>query len=210
MTIMNKKKAIYGGIPCNCGEIFTPLSSRQKHCSPECRFKEIADQFTKSNECWVWPKGLFAKTRYGQFAIDKNTPEYAHRMSHRVFNGPTPDGFYVCHKCDNPVCFNPDHLFLGTPQDNVDDMFAKGRNQDYKVSGLKKLGNKREYISRIFTEDALSNIRKLIEAGLNSNKIATLFNVDYKTIANIKVRLSITSNEKSNTEDTNDTTNTLP
>jgi len=202
MTIVRKNKVIYGDIPCNCGRIFTPLSSRQKHCCPECRFKEIASAFTASSECWAWPKGLFAKTGYGQFAIDKNTPEYAHRISYRVFNGPTPEGLYVCHKCDNPICFNPNHLFLGTPQDNTDDMIAKGRNQDYKAAGLKRLGKKREYKSRRFSEETISNIRKLIESGINSNKIATLVRADYKTIVNIKVRLNITPNEKKENNDT--------
>ena len=95
MTVSNgikRRKPIYSERSCDCGVTFAPKTSRQKHCSPECRFRAIAEPFQNSTGCWEWPKGYFTKTGYGQFAVDANTPETAHRMAYKVFNGNISQG----------------------------------------------------------------------------------------------------------------------
>lgn len=76
-------------------------------------------------ECWVWVAG---HDGYGYGAIRyKGKSVVTHRVSWEMANGLIPDGMKVLHRCDNPPCVNPDHLFLGTHQDNMADMKEKKR-----------------------------------------------------------------------------------
>lgn len=75
--------------------------------------------------CWEWT-GTRLRFGYGQIYVSGKM-KLAHRMAWETWKGPIPVGIQVLHACDNAPCFNPDHLFLGTPADNVEDMDAKGR-----------------------------------------------------------------------------------
>lgn len=75
--------------------------------------------------CIEWPR-ISHSGGYALIRVDGRTV-YLHRWIWTVVNGPIPDGMFVCHHCDNPPCWNPDHLFLGTPLDNTTDMINKGR-----------------------------------------------------------------------------------
>ena len=77
-----------------------------------------------TDDCWEWTacKTSFG---YGQLGID-GIMTNAHRISWEISNGPIPDGMVICHKCDNPGCVNPDHLFAGTHKDNIADCISRG------------------------------------------------------------------------------------
>ena len=81
--------------------------------------------------CWEW-QGVVHHSGYGCFK-QKGKFVYTHRASYEAFHGPT-GGLFVCHRCDNPICCFPGHLFLGTHQENMDDMKAKGRGRNQSSS----------------------------------------------------------------------------
>lgn len=77
--------------------------------------------------CWEWTDAPMNKG-YGVFGYDNSRKKaLAHRFSWELQNGPITNGLHCLHKCDNPPCINPDHLFLGTPADNAKDKVKKGR-----------------------------------------------------------------------------------
>ena len=88
----------------------------------------------KSGDCWEWLAGK-NKKGYGQFHISRKQLG-AHRVSWELTNSEIPEGLCVLHRCDNPGCVNPDHLFLGTAQDNSDDKISKGRDSRLKGEDL--------------------------------------------------------------------------
>src|SRR5262245_12283312 len=96
------------------------------------------DKGPLSTECWLWV-GARNNGGYGYMAY-KGWSEGVHRVSWITNRGPIPNGIYVCHHCDTPNCFRPDHLFLGTPQDNVADMIAKGRHW-FRAKARVEMGN---------------------------------------------------------------------
>jgi hypothetical protein len=87
------------------------------------------------DECWEW-LGSKYKNNYGQFHRN-GIHAYSHRVSYEYFICSIPEGMLVLHKCDNPSCVNPNHLFLGTQKDNMQDMIKKGRQNIYDRSGEK-------------------------------------------------------------------------
>ena len=135
----------------------------------------------KSPKCWLWngyrdPKG------YGRLMIDGN-PVLASRLSWHLHYGDIPcnkdgDAAYVLHKCDNPSCVNPNHLYLGDSQDNMDDMWSRGRAKPGHLAGEKHGMAKLTEIQ----------VREIRATRGSHTEIARKFGVSVTTVCDIRNR----------------------
>lgn len=108
------------------------------YCSDFCRFSSHLPpgSFAERNACWIW-QGHMLEDGYGGFVMP-GLEQSAHRSSYRIFLGDIPKGMQVCHICDVPSCVNPNHLFLGTTQDNTADMMRKNRGNRRACAKLRE------------------------------------------------------------------------
>ena len=135
------------------------------------------------NGCWEW---LGAKDRagYGTRRIGKRNKSknwFAHRLSYKHYNGDFDESLCVCHSCDNPICINPEHLFLGTHADNMRDMTNKGRNKGPRIS---MRGEK--HPRAVYSQKIIKRVKNLISEGLPNHVIAKNTEVHVSTVNQIK------------------------
>ena len=84
----------------------------------------------RNDECWETTHADQSRAGHVRIRLDDKSRMMTHRLAWEAYHAePIPDGLIVCHRCDNPKCFNPHHLFLGTHKDNTQDMIKKGRNR---------------------------------------------------------------------------------
>ncbi|MCT7971195.1 HNH endonuclease signature motif containing protein [Laspinema olomoucense] len=136
--------------------------------------QRIESHLVSKDDCWLTD---LCCCRYGYPRIRVNgKTEKASRVMFRLNYGEIPSHLYVCHKCDNRACVNPEHLFLGTQKENMTDMANKGRSTIGSRNPRAKL-----------SEDDVVEIKCLLSEGkLNCQEISNLYGVDRKVISGIK------------------------
>ena len=135
------------------------------------------EKVNKTADCWTWQGGRRGQG-YGVFWIH-GAYKPVHRFSWELHYGPIPEAMLVCHHCDNPSCVRPDHLFLGTPQDNMDDMWNKERGNPPQ--------GERSGFARI-TQSTARQILALAGSGLTRKAVANQFKVDPSLVSRIWAR----------------------
>jgi hypothetical protein len=158
---------------CFCSECGNPIfdNKKRKFCSSSCSFWSRYDKTGGPDACWPWLCSLNHKG-YG------NAPDWmcdgrrssAHRQAYRLTRG-EPGALHVLHRCDNPRCGNPDHLFLGTVRDNMLDAVAKARPVAIAPGEAHRNAK--------LTDAAVVEIRA---SRARDADLASLFNVKRKTI----------------------------
>jgi len=125
--------------------------------------------------CWKWHRGM--SHGYGQMRVREawgTLPVYAHRVSWLIHKGPVTGGLSVLHDCDNHYCVNPEHLFLGTQQDNLADMVKKNRHAKGESNGQTKV-----------TDACVSDIRALVAMGVKQFEVAKRIGLSQAQVSRI-------------------------
>ena len=149
-----------------------PHTPSRKELTLKDRFKEKLGPRDPTTGCVEWCGGRQARG-YGYVMLDGKRLS-THRLSYELKNGPIPEAMCVCHRCDNPPCCNPDHLFLGTNADNTADKVAKGRCAKGESHGCAKLGEKE-----------VLEIRRLLVEGVSQYKVAAAFGISRMQVRRI-------------------------
>ena len=157
----------------------------------EERFFSKIDNSFNSEDCWIW---LASKIRgYGMFKL-KCKMVISHRLMYELAYGKILEGLHVLHTCYNPSCVNPNHLWLGTQQDNVNDMYSKGRQSRVGNRGRNKgmIGNRGGANGRsILTEEEVLEIRQLYSKGnFTQQEISDTFGISRPQVNSIVNRLT--------------------
>lgn len=135
---------------------------------------------TTETGCWEW-QGVRSPDGYGRYYPAMGIKLQAHRHAYALVHGPIPNDLCVLHRCDNPACCNPAHLFLGTRTDNAADRQAKGRTRTGTLRGVDNPGAK-------FTADDVRSIRARVASGETRTALAREYGVSLTAISLITRR----------------------
>ena len=180
-------------LECQCSRImhsttYNILSGQKQSCG--CHRQMSANDYSQqvkndllskrkiNGECWEWT-GQKDYKGYGRrvfYQGRRKRKEVVSRISYQLWKGEIPKGKYVCHTCDNPSCFNPVHLWIGSLQDNHKDMMEKKRYAKGEMLPQTKI-----------TERDVKEIRKRKKSGESLKSIQKDYNLHYQTIWSISV-----------------------
>jgi len=176
----NNQRVVYGttlrsGASQSCGCVRSETSSKFMKSMRLQQAGTIEDRFFSrfvklENGCWQW-KAHTDKDGYGILPGDKKNTR-SHRLSYELHIGEIPKDMIVCHKCDNPGCVNPEHLFVGTPKDNAQDALNKKRHYLGEKNGRSKL--------------TFENVQEILISKMNGEQLAKRFGVSRATINNVR------------------------
>jgi hypothetical protein len=147
--------------------------------------KRFFEKVEKTDRCWEWTAGSRGNG-YGAFKYNGKVID-SHRMSWIIHNGEIPDGLFVCHKCDNTKCVNPDHLFLGTNSDNMKDAYDKGRLAINKIGVAHKYkkGNI-PHNSILKTKEEINKVKEAIKTrNCSLKELSVILNLPYTLLRDI-------------------------
>lgn len=179
-----------------CGVSFLPSYNAAKCCTRTCsghytrsldcppmtreeiaaRFWPRVDKSGGPDACWPWTRGK-ARNGYGMFRVPRHAQRGAHRVALVLSGVDVPDNLFVCHRCDNRVCCNPAHLFVGSPTENMRDAVSKRRHAHGEKSGTAR-----------FTEADIISIRARFLGGETQSSIARTLGCRQSSISSIVLR----------------------
>lgn len=140
------------------------------YCEPHYPFEKVfwgKVEIKGEDDCWEWVRTRNPRNDYGELTFKKRSAK-AHRVAWMLTFGEIPMGIEVCHKCDNPPCCNPRHLFLGTQADNMADCSRKDRT------------------CGVITSDQADEIRRLyLQEDITQKEIGVCFGINHATVSEI-------------------------
>ena len=147
--------------------------------------KRFLSHVRKTKDCWWWTASTRGKGGYGAIKISGKMFG-AHRISYILFNGEIPHGLLVCHRCDNPMCVNPAHLFIGTHKENMQDALRKGRLNNAIALSRGRCKGRPSWSGRVPPCDILSIRAQLDERKGKDRDIAQRYGLTKWQLSRIK------------------------